>query len=90
MCALRELGADGEAVAAALGPSARGCCYEVGEEVHARFAGHDARVGERDLALDVVAADQLRAAGVDAVHDTGLCTMCAARTCSSRTAATPA
>ncbi|MEA2126882.1 MAG: purine-nucleoside/S-methyl-5-thioadenosine phosphorylase / adenosine deaminase, partial [Solirubrobacteraceae bacterium] len=25
-------------VVAALGPSARACCYEVGEEVHARFA----------------------------------------------------
>ena len=32
--ALRELGAEGE-ISAALGPSARGCCYEVGEEVHA-------------------------------------------------------
>ena len=32
---------------AALGPSARGCCYEVGEEVHAHFADYDARVGER-------------------------------------------
>ena len=74
--ALRDAGARGP-IAAALGPSARGCCYEVGEEVHVRFAGHDARVGARNLALDVVAADQLRAAGVEAVHDTGLCTMCA-------------
>jgi hypothetical protein len=73
--ALRESGARGPVVAA-LGPAARGCCYEVGEEVHAHFAAHDARVGERNLALDVVATDQLRAAGVDEVHDTGLCTMC--------------
>ena len=36
--ALRELGADGP-IAAAIGPAARGCCYEVGEEVHAAFAG---------------------------------------------------
>ena len=57
--------------------------------MHARFAAHDARVGERNLALDVVAADQLRAAGVEAVHDTGLCTMCDDR-CSSATAATAA
>ena len=40
--ALRELGADG-AVTAAIGPGARGCCYEVGEEVHAAFAGVRAR-----------------------------------------------
>jgi len=74
--ALRDAGADGP-IEAALGPAARGCCYEVGEEVQARFVAHDARRGERNLALDVVATDQLRAAGVDVVHDTGLCTMCA-------------
>lgn len=75
VAALRELGGDGDVVAA-LGPSARGCCYEVGEEVHAHFAGHDARVGERNLALERVAGRQLAAAGVTTVHDTGLCTMC--------------
>lgn len=73
--ALRELGAVGP-IQAALGPSARGCCYEVGEEVHAAFADHDARRGETSLALDVVATDQLRAAGVETVHDCGLCTIC--------------
>ncbi len=75
MRSLRESGARGP-VTAALGPAARACCYEVGEEVHAHFGAHDARVGERNLALDVVATDQLRAAGVAEVHDTGLCTMC--------------
>ena len=75
VAALRELGVEGE-LTAALGPSARGCCYEVGEEVHAAFGGIDARRGERNIALEVVAHEQLRAAGVDAVHDTGLCTMC--------------
>src|SRR4051794_30616316 len=74
--ALREAGARGP-ITAALGPSARGCCYEVGEEVHAEFASYDARVGERNLALDVVAARQLRDAGVETVHDTGLCVLCA-------------
>ena len=66
----------GGPVAAALGPCARGCCYEVGEEVHAHFAGYDARVGARNLALDRVAAAQLRAAGVESVADTGVCTIC--------------
>jgi polyphenol oxidase len=76
VAALRELGAEGP-VAAALGPGAGPCCYEVGEEVHAAFAGHDARVGERNLDLKRVARDQLAAAGVQTVHDAGLCTMCA-------------
>ena len=61
-------------VTAAIGPCARGCCYEVGEEVHAHFPGH--RVGERNLALEAVAAERLREAGVTAIEDTGLCTIC--------------
>jgi polyphenol oxidase len=73
--ALREVGGDGE-IQAAIGPGARGCCYEVGEEVHARFARYDARHGARNLDLAKVAARQLREAGVDAVHDTGVCTIC--------------
>jgi polyphenol oxidase len=74
--ALREVGADGP-VAAAIGPGAGGCCYEVGEEVHAHFTAHGARVGERNLDLKRVARDRLAAAGVAEVHDPGLCTMCA-------------
>jgi YfiH family protein len=74
--ALREVGGGGP-VHAALGPAARGCCYEVGEEVHAAFARYDARRGERRLALEAVARAQLEEAGVSVVHDTGLCTMCA-------------
>lgn len=62
--------------AAALGPCARGCCYEVGEEVHAHFAAYDARVGERNLALERVAMAQLRLWDVEEVHDTGICTIC--------------
>jgi purine-nucleoside/S-methyl-5'-thioadenosine phosphorylase / adenosine deaminase len=76
VAALREVGGRGP-VHAAVGPGARGCCYEVGEEVHARFAAYEARAGERRLDLAKVAAAQLEAAGVAAVHDTGLCTMCA-------------
>jgi YfiH family protein len=73
--ALREVAGDGEIVAA-LGPSARGCCYEVGEEVHAHFAAYDARRGERNLDLAAVAAAQLRAEGILTIHDTGHCTIC--------------
>jgi YfiH family protein len=73
--ALREVAGDGEIVAA-LGPAARGCCYEVGEEVHAHFAAYGARRGERNLDLPAVAAAQLRAAGIMTIHDTGHCTMC--------------
>jgi YfiH family protein len=36
--ALRELGGEGE-ITAVIGPGARGCCYEVGEEVHAALEG---------------------------------------------------
>ena len=73
MDAIEELG--GARTTALLGPGARGCCYEVGEEVHARFAAHDARVGARNLDLAKVATQQLETAGAE-VHDTGLCTMC--------------
>lgn len=73
--ALRDLGADGP-VHALIGPGARGCCYEVGEEVHAVFAGYDARVGERNLELAEVARVKLVEAGATEVHDVGLCTMC--------------
>jgi YfiH family protein len=75
VAALRDLGADGP-VHALLGPSARGCCYEVGEEVHGEFSRYDARVGERNLDLGVVARGKLADAGAAVVHDVGLCTMC--------------
>ena len=58
---------------AALGPSARGCCYEVGEEVHAALPG--GRRGD-NLDLAAVAKQQLEAAGAEWVHDAGLCTIC--------------
>ena len=77
VAALRELGAEGP-IAAAIGPGARGCCYEVGDEVHDAFAGvPGVRVGARNLDLAAVARHGLAEAGVDAIHDTGLCTMCA-------------
>jgi YfiH family protein len=77
VAALREVGGSGP-ITAAIGPGARGCCYEVGEERHAEFAAiPGARAGERNLDLPHVARHQLREAGVETVHDTGLCTICA-------------
>jgi YfiH family protein len=75
--AVRELGGHGP-IAAAIGPGAGGCCYEVDEDVHGAFAayGPDVRDGRR-LDLPRVAADALRRAGVNEVHDVALCTMCA-------------
>jgi len=58
-----------------IGPGARACCYEVGEEVHAEFSGYDARRGD-NLDLPAVLRAQLAEAGVSTVHDTALCTMC--------------
>jgi len=77
IAALRELGALGE-IAAAIGPGAGRCCYEVGEEVHERFAsyGSEARTGRR-LDLKLIARRALHAQGVAEIHDAGLCTMCA-------------
>jgi len=76
VAALRELGAEGT-IRAVVGPGARGCCYEVGEEVHEHFADvPGARVGERNLDLPAIAAAKLAESGVAEVHDSGLCTMC--------------
>jgi YfiH family protein len=80
--ALREVGGRGPVVAA-LGPSARGCCYEVGEEVHEHFTAYDARRGERNLDIAAVARAQLEAAGVEFI-DVGLCTICDERFFSHR------
>jgi YfiH family protein len=75
--AVRELGATGP-LAAAIGPGAGRCCYEVGDEVHATFAdlGPDVRAG-RNLDLKAIARIQLTHAGVEEIHDPELCTMCA-------------
>jgi len=80
--ALREVGGHGPVVAA-LGPSARGCCYEVGEEVHEHFTAYDARRGERNLDIAAVARAQLEAQGVEFI-DVGLCTICDERFFSHR------
>ncbi|MDX6700791.1 MAG: purine-nucleoside/S-methyl-5-thioadenosine phosphorylase / adenosine deaminase [Baekduia sp.] len=73
--ALRELtGGDGP-IHAAIGPGAGGCCYEVGDEVAARFPSW-ARGSGRTIDLKAVAAERLRAAGVAEVLDVRRCTMC--------------
>src|SRR5829696_3702612 len=75
VAALRELGAAGP-VTAAIGPGARGCCYEVGDDVHAAFADvPGARAGERNLDLPAIARHRLDVAGAATIHDTGLCTI---------------
>jgi YfiH family protein len=74
--ALRELGATGT-IRAAIGPCARGCCYEVGEERFAHFEGvPGARAAARNLDLPAVARHKLAAAGVEEIHDLGVCTIC--------------
>lgn len=65
------------AVAAAIGPGIGPCCYEVGEEVLAAFAPLGPGLAEgRMLDLKAVAGRLLERAGVSAVEDAGLCTMC--------------
>ena len=76
VAAVRELGAEGS-LAAAIGPGAGPCCYEVGEEVHAAFTDQDLDIRRgRNLDLKAIAREQLRRAGVEVVHDVGLCTIC--------------
>jgi YfiH family protein len=75
-----ELSGDRAPLVAAIGPGAGVCCYEVGEEVHERFAHHGPEVRDgRGLDLKRIARRLLGEAGVGEVHDTGICTMCANR-----------
>ena len=74
--AVRAAGVTGP-LAAAIGPGAGPCCYEVGAEVHAAFADRPASAHAGDnLDLPAIARHDLAAAGVDTVHAIGLCTIC--------------
>ncbi len=79
--AVRELGGSGDLVAV-VGPCAGACCYEVGEEVHAAFAGVH-REG-RLIDLRAIAHEKLLAAGVTEVLDAEACTICDERFFSHR------
>jgi YfiH family protein len=72
--AIRALDPGGE-LAAAIGPGAGGCCYEVGDEVAARFPDVPRRA-DRTIDLNAIAADRLAVAGVSRLLDVDRCTMC--------------
>jgi purine-nucleoside/S-methyl-5'-thioadenosine phosphorylase / adenosine deaminase len=69
-------------VYAAIGPSIRACCYEVGMEVASAFTQlfpeWPAVAGKRHLDLAEANRRQLQTAGIPAAHisDCGLCTSC--------------
>lgn len=65
--------------AAAIGPGIGPCCYEVGDEVLARFAGLGPGVAARGrLDLVEVARRLLERAGVDEIETADICTSCEA------------
>lgn len=81
VAALRELGIDPTMLSAWLGPSIGACCYEVGGDVAAQFAGDFVRTGCGSgfrLDLRAVNVAQLAEAGIPrqaiAVHP--VCTKC--------------
>lgn len=66
-----------DAAAAVIGPGIGRCCFEAGEEVHARFSGLGGGIADgRMLDLPEVAARLLAQAGVEDVERTELCTSC--------------
>jgi YfiH family protein len=65
-------------LAAAIGPAIGPCCYDVGEEVAARYRARFGRSIVRDGRLDLWSAAErlLREAGVEHVERFDLCTVC--------------
>ncbi len=76
----RLAGCAPDAVEVAIGPAIRSCCYEVGEDVAARFPAlaWRASAGRPRLDLPAAARHALRAAGVraEAIADLDACTSC--------------
>ena len=79
----REYGTEPATLQAAIGPHIGVCCYEVGEDVAARFAGipralREDKEGRRYLNLGRVARAELSAAGLDPeyVSISAPCTSC--------------
>jgi YfiH family protein len=71
VAALAQLGEAASSLLAFLGPSIGSCCYEIGGEVAAQFAGEFARrsrAGRSVLDLPAVNRAQLEAAGVPAAN----------------------
>ncbi len=68
----------GGSIRAYIGPCIRGCCYEVSKELAGRFAERfgPGVVSGRYLSLPDVIGRSLEEAGVEEVHDLGLCTGC--------------
>jgi len=78
VCAAAGVGPN--AVSIHVGPGIRGCCYQVGPDVAARFPAEAVRREGDAVWLDLPTAARLRllAAGADpaSIHDTGACTAC--------------
>lgn len=87
-CAVEQMRADFQTdpgdLYAAIGPCIRPCCYEVGEEVAARFASlfpeWSAETGKRNIDLAEANRRQMTKAGVkrERIFDCCLCTACEA------------
>lgn len=69
---------DGAARRAYIGPCIRRCCYEVSEDLARAFADRfgDGVVSGRHLSLPAAIRADLEEAGVEEIHDLGLCTGC--------------
>lgn len=72
----RALGTFEEPPAAAIGPGIGGCCYEVGQDVLARFRDLDGVAEGSMLDLKAVARRRLEAGGAVRIEDVDLCTSC--------------
>jgi polyphenol oxidase len=67
-----------EEITAYIGPGIRGCCYEVSEELAARFAAAfgEEVVSGRYLSLPAAIKADLERSGIEEIHDLGLCSGC--------------